>query len=125
MADSTLRLIIQASGTDALRLGAGRLQVQSVSFKVERLFQNRPAGASFGVSSSDWFLAEAEPSDKNPWDAAHDGVMNGFGVGLSPVIWKNSLHLYPWPASWLFDRSLHFVSRLEGGVGAKGRPSGR
>jgi len=46
-------------------------------------------------------------------------------VGLSPVIWKDSLHLYPWPASWLFDRSLHFVSRLEGGVGATGRPSGR
>ena len=41
-------------------------------------------------------------------------------AGLSPVIWKDSLHLYPWPASLLFDRSLHFVSRLEGvhGVGA-------
>lgn len=34
-------------------------------------------------------------------------------VGLSPVIWKDSLHLYPWPASLWFDRSLHFVSRLQ------------
>ena len=34
-------------------------------------------------------------------------------VGLSPVIWKDSLRLYPWPASLLFDRSLHFVSRLD------------
>jgi len=34
-------------------------------------------------------------------------------VGLSPVIWKDSLHLYPWPASLLFDRALHFVSRLQ------------
>ena len=34
-------------------------------------------------------------------------------AGLSPAIWKESLHLYPWPASLLFDRSLHFVSRLE------------
>lgn len=34
-------------------------------------------------------------------------------VGLSPVIWKDALHLYPWPASLWFDRSLHFVSRLQ------------
>jgi hypothetical protein len=34
-------------------------------------------------------------------------------AGLSPTLWKDSLHLYPWPASLLFDRSLHFVSRLE------------
>ncbi len=34
-------------------------------------------------------------------------------AGLTPVSWKDSLHLYPWPASWLFDRLLHFVSRLQ------------
>ena len=34
-------------------------------------------------------------------------------VGLTPAIWKDSLHLYPWPASLWFDRSLHFVSRLD------------
>ena len=34
-------------------------------------------------------------------------------VGLSPRNWNDSLHLYPWPASLLFDRSLHFVSRLD------------
>jgi SAM-dependent methyltransferase len=34
-------------------------------------------------------------------------------AGLSPAIWKDSLHLYPWPASLFFDRSLHFVSRLQ------------
>jgi SAM-dependent methyltransferase len=34
-------------------------------------------------------------------------------AGLSPAIWKESLHLYPWPANLVFDRSLHFVSRLE------------
>ncbi|MDA8016292.1 MAG: class I SAM-dependent methyltransferase [Thermoanaerobaculia bacterium] len=27
--------------------------------------------------------------------------------------WRTSLGLYPWPASWLFDRSLHFLTRLE------------
>jgi SAM-dependent methyltransferase len=34
-------------------------------------------------------------------------------AGLFPAIWKESLHLYPWPANLVFDRSLHFVSRLE------------
>ena len=34
-------------------------------------------------------------------------------AGLSPLSWKDSLHLYPWPSSLLFDRSLHFVSRVE------------
>jgi len=27
--------------------------------------------------------------------------------------WKRDLHLYPWLATWVFDRSLHFVARLE------------
>ena len=84
MAGNTLRLIIQAGGPEALRLSSGRLSVQGVPFKVERIFKNRPANASFGMAGSDWFLAVAEPTDRNPWDAAHDGVMNGFGVGLSP-----------------------------------------
>lgn len=34
-------------------------------------------------------------------------------LGLRPVQWIDRLGLYPWPASWLFDRSLHFVARLE------------
>jgi len=27
--------------------------------------------------------------------------------------WRTKLNLYPWPASWLFDRSLHFIVRLD------------
>jgi SAM-dependent methyltransferase len=27
--------------------------------------------------------------------------------------WKTRLGLYPWPANWVFGRSLHFVARLE------------
>ena len=34
-------------------------------------------------------------------------------AGLCPVIWKDALHLYPWPASLVFDRGLHFLCRLE------------
>ncbi len=33
--------------------------------------------------------------------------------------WKTDLALYPWPATYLFDRSLHFIARLEP-VGATG-----
>ena len=32
---------------------------------------------------------------------------------------QRRLRLYPWPLSWLFDRSLHFVARLVPGAGTK------
>ena len=35
------------------------------------------------------------------------------GLGLTPKIWLNKLGLYAAPATWLFDRSLHFIARLE------------
>lgn len=34
-------------------------------------------------------------------------------LGVTPSIWIGGLQLYPPPASWLFDRSLHFVTLLE------------
>ncbi len=34
-------------------------------------------------------------------------------LNLRATHWQNSLSLYPPPASWLFDRGLHFISRLE------------
>lgn len=44
---------------------------------------------------------------KAQWDKA-------FGdLGLRVAVWKKDLGLYPWPASWVFGRSLHFVARLE------------
>jgi SAM-dependent methyltransferase len=36
-------------------------------------------------------------------------------LGLSIRSWNDNLKLYPWPASWLFGRSLHFAAQL--GVG--------
>jgi SAM-dependent methyltransferase len=33
-------------------------------------------------------------------------------LGLTVDAWQSRLGLYPWPASLLFDRSLHFVARL-------------
>jgi SAM-dependent methyltransferase len=35
-------------------------------------------------------------------------------LGLSAEDWIEDIGLYPWPASWLFGRGLHFVARLRG-----------
>ncbi|MHA1599581.1 MAG: class I SAM-dependent methyltransferase [Alphaproteobacteria bacterium] len=34
-------------------------------------------------------------------------------IGLRPQVWLAKLGLYPAPASWVFDRSLHFIARLD------------
>lgn len=36
-------------------------------------------------------------------------------VGLKIGVWKSKLDLYPWPAKLIFDRSLHFIARLDVG----------
>lgn len=44
---------------------------------------------------------------KNQWDDAF------VTLGLCAEHWDEKLGLYPAPATWLFDRGLHFVARLE------------
>jgi len=34
-------------------------------------------------------------------------------IDLNPKVWMTRLRIYPAPASWLFDRSLHFIALLE------------
>lgn len=34
-------------------------------------------------------------------------------LGLKINVWSKDLGLYPPPASWIFDRSLHFIARLD------------
>ncbi len=34
-------------------------------------------------------------------------------ISLGPVTWNEKLSLYPFPASLLFERGLHFVALLE------------
>ncbi|MFQ6016988.1 MAG: class I SAM-dependent methyltransferase [Kiloniellaceae bacterium] len=34
-------------------------------------------------------------------------------IGLTPSVWLSELRLYPPPAAWFFNRSLHFIARLE------------
>lgn len=34
-------------------------------------------------------------------------------LNLEVQVWKKNLNIYPRPASWLFDRSLHFIAQLK------------
>jgi SAM-dependent methyltransferase len=61
----------------------------------------------------------------NYW--SHERWHETFGsLGLEVESWKQRLDIYPWPASWLFGRGLHFIARLGvasgDGAGAAGRP---
>jgi len=48
----------------------------------------------------------------NYWSKAQ--WLNTFNtLGLKVTDWKTKLHLYPFPANWVFDRSLHFITRLD------------
>ena len=53
---------------------------------------------------------------RSAWLAAFEGL------GLRVRSWQTALAMYPWPATWVFDRGLHFVAALEpvgGGQGVK------
>jgi SAM-dependent methyltransferase len=41
------------------------------------------------------------------WDEAFQALR------LNVDCWRSDLGLYPWPASWVFGRSLHFLARLQ------------
>jgi SAM-dependent methyltransferase len=64
-------------------------------------FMDWVGNAHHGVALPYNFWSKAE------WNAAFDAV------GLKQVEGKLSLGLYPAPASWLFERSLHFIGRFE------------
>jgi len=64
-------------------------------------FMDWVGNAHHGVALPYNYWSEAE------WDAAFDAV------GLKLVEINRSLGLYPAPASWIFERGLHFVGRLE------------
>jgi SAM-dependent methyltransferase len=70
-------------------------------------------GARLTLRSMDW-VGNARHGVRLPynywsraqWNRAFDTL------GLAVEQWKCALGLYPKPASWLFDRSLHFVGLL-------------
>jgi SAM-dependent methyltransferase len=64
-------------------------------------FMDWVGNARFGVALPYQYWTRAE------WEEEFERL------GLAPVMWKDSLGLYPWPAGRWFDRRLHFVSRLE------------
>ena len=63
-------------------------------------FMDFVGNARFGVRLTYRYLTRAE------WSEAFTAA------GLTVDQWNESLSLYPPPASWLFDRKLHFVARL-------------
>jgi SAM-dependent methyltransferase len=64
-------------------------------------FMDRVGNARFGVALPFNYWPEAR------W-------RESFGrLGLDVGAWESRLGLYPWPASWCFDRSLHFIARLD------------
>lgn len=64
-------------------------------------FMDWVGNAHHGVALPYNYLTHAE------WNAALRTAR------LRPTAWRTRLGLYPAPASWLFDRSLHFVARME------------
>lgn len=64
-------------------------------------FMDQVGNARFGVALTYNYW----PRQK--WQVAFETL------GLRTGVWKTKLGLYPRPASWLFDRTLHFVARLD------------
>lgn len=64
-------------------------------------FMDRVGNARFGVALTYNYW----PRQK--WFEAFSGLT------LKTSVWKEALRIYPWPASFVFDRSLHFIARLD------------
>jgi len=63
-------------------------------------FMDRTGNARYGISLPYNYWS------KEKWLDAFDSL------GLKVETWTTKLGLYPRPVSWIFDRSLHFVTRL-------------
>jgi SAM-dependent methyltransferase len=48
----------------------------------------------------------------NYW-SQHDWLAAFRALELTTGMWKQALHLYPRPVRWAFERSLHFIARLD------------
>lgn len=70
-------------------------------------------GARLTLRGMDW-VGNARHGVRLPYTYWSRAEWNGAfqKLGLTVREWRSSLHLYPAPASWLFDRSLHFVATL-------------
>jgi SAM-dependent methyltransferase len=64
-------------------------------------FMDRVGNERHGVAVKDAYWSRPQ------WELALASV------GLQVASWNERLGLYPWPASMLFERTFHFVARLE------------
>ncbi|MBI3294773.1 MAG: class I SAM-dependent methyltransferase [Deltaproteobacteria bacterium] len=64
-------------------------------------WMDRVGNERFGVSLPGNYLSESQ------WEKAFAEL------GLKKCFWKTDLKIYSFPLSWICDRSLHFIARLE------------
>ena len=90
---------------------AGRVARQAVVLK-DHTLEGALAGPT--LRFMDWFgnapHGVALPYNYWPEQRWHQAFAH---TGLRPRTWLAKVGLYPKPASWIFDRSLHFIARLD------------
>ena len=64
-------------------------------------FMDWVGNARHGVASPGHYWRKAQ------WDAAFQAL------GVRVRAWEHQLGLYPWPANWIFERSLHFIACVD------------
>ena len=99
-ADNPLLLLQEASRVGKRVVIKDHLRQGFLAARTLR-FMDWVSNAHHGVALPYNYWSKAE------WDAALDAVR------LQPVEMKLSLGLYPPPASWVFERGLHFIGRFE------------
>jgi SAM-dependent methyltransferase len=119
--DATMLVDVLHHTAAPLRLLREAVRVSKITLIKDHLRQGFLAGAT--LRFMDWVgnahHGVALPYNywtRKQWAAAFDEL----GLKASEI--NESLGLYPVPASWLFDRGLHFVGRLERSDAANGRP---
>ena len=104
-------VVHHAQEPETLLREAARVSCRQLVLK-DHLIQGILGGPTLGFM--DW-VGNARHGVSLPYNywppATWQRVIASLGLTLSH--WQERLGLYPWPASILFDRSLHFVARLD------------
>ena len=100
-ADSPLRLLAEAARVASVSILLKDHLLEGPLASTMLRFMDRVGNAHHGVSLPYNYWP------RSVWLAAFRRL------GLSVSAWNERLRIYPMPASLLFDRSLHFIARLE------------
>ncbi len=100
-ATEPLQLLREASRVAAQAIVVKDHTAEGILADFTLRFMDRAGNERYGIALPYNFWTNAQ------WMQALESV------GLSIVEWRSRLNLYPWPASMLFDRSLHFIAQLQ------------